>query len=448
MQADDQTHVVDGVHRGRTAVFRLHGIDPSRIRGARVRHRGGFRSLPAVRVRMAARTGKLRVLVNTPLRVRPGRWVKPKLLLKLADEDGGPSTTPPAPATDPVVPVADLPGIASGSMIEPTCHVQWGGFGNGVTPPACWRPYSPSSPFNKKLPPNPRLASNSNTLVNTVVNYGPLSHMTANNAGTELDWGHPIFWSKPTDPVFTIHCLEQWGKCDIEGKQIRIPDEARPAGGSDGHMTVVDQATGMEYDMWQVKSKPKGGGVLTTSWGGMTSIDGDGLGSDAVAAQFGTAAGKIRAEELEAGRINHALFLVVKCDSGKWVYPATKAGGSCAGIGLPTDVAPPMGAHFMLDMSPQEIAALNAPQWKKTILTAMAEYGMFVGDTGGDWGIKTESGLVYTAFGKADKFTELYKKWGANYHAPDDVYTLNLREGIDWKSRLRVVDPCVSQGTC
>ena len=63
-------------------------------------------------------------------------------------------------------------------------------------------------------------------------------------------------------------------------------------------MAVIDQASGWEYDFWQVESKPAGGGTISISWGGRTAIgtaDADGLGSNATAAHFGLAAGVIRA---------------------------------------------------------------------------------------------------------------------------------------------------------
>ena len=115
------------------------------------------------------------------------------------------------------------------------------------------------------------------------------------------------------------------------------------------------------------------------SWGGRTRIEGDGLGSDANAAHYGSLAGIIRAEEMRRGRIDHALFMLVRCDSGRKVYPAR-------GLGLPCDSsagAPSQGTRFQLDLSPAEIDALGVPEWKKTILRAMADYGLYVGDTTG-----------------------------------------------------------------
>src|ERR687896_733051 len=99
-----------------------------------------------------------------------------------------------------------------------------------------------------------------------------------------------------------------WGRASIEGHRIRIPDAARPAGGGDGHLAVGAE-DGWGYDLWAGSAKPSGGGRLEFGWGGRTRIDGDGLGSNATAAWFGLAAGVIRAPELEAGRIEHALFM-------------------------------------------------------------------------------------------------------------------------------------------
>ena len=94
-----------------------------------------------------------------------------------------------------------------------------------------------------------------------------------------------------------------------------------PAGGADGHMAVL-QPDGWEYDFWQVQSKPAAGGTLVVSHGGRTRTNGDGLGSDATAAEFGLAAGIVGGDEMTAGHIDHALFVNARCTSGHSVYPA------------------------------------------------------------------------------------------------------------------------------
>jgi hypothetical protein len=167
-----------------------------------------------------------------------------------------------------------------------------------------------------------------------------------------------------------------------------------------------------------------------------------------VAAQYGTAAGVLRAEELASGQIDHALFMTVKCDSGRHVYPATKHGAPCAAGGLPNTDAPAEGTRFQLALSDEQINALPAPEWKKTILRAMARYGMIVGDTGGTWGIGVDSGVVYTSFGHPDQWVALAQQWRIPYYAGDRDYIFDLGSGVDWGRYLRVVSPCVSHGSC
>jgi hypothetical protein len=285
-------------------------------------------------------------------------------------------------------------------------------------------------------------------MVQRVVGFGSFGKLVGGRSDATDDWGHPTYYPTSSDPLFTLHCAESWGRCDVEGLQVRIPDAAKPASGGDGHMTVVDQASGWEYDFWQVRSKPAGGGTLTMSWGGRTRIDGDGLHSDATAAQFGNLAGIIRAPELIGGHIDHALFLTIKCDSGGHVYPASKSGRSCTDAGLSGAGAPPMGSRFQLAMSDDQIAALAVPAWKKTILTAMAHYGMYFGDTGGPgMGLQVESSATYTSFGTPDPLLAWAQTapgvtmWNGNW-------VLDIASGVDWARYLRVVDPCVAQGTC
>ena len=164
-------------------------------------------------------------------------------------------------------------------------------------------------------------------------NFGPGPPIVVGVADTRADYDHPIYFSEPDDPVYTVHCIEYSGRCEIEGMQVRIPAAAKPADGPDSHLAVIDQAAGWEYDLYNVDSKPAGGGTIVVGWGGRTEI-GDanalGLDSNATAAHFGLAAGVIRPAELEAGEIDHALAISVKCTNGTSVDPAAPAPGARA----------------------------------------------------------------------------------------------------------------------
>jgi hypothetical protein len=241
--------------------------------------------------------------------------------------------------------------------------------------------------------------------------------------------------------------------------QVRIPAQARTSGGTDAHLAVIDQAAGWEYDMWETEARSSSGGTLWIGYGARTRIgtsDAMGIGTSelpngATAAHFGLAAGVIRPEELAAGEIDHALFMVVKCTNGTYVWPARGpgVGRSCSSIGLSNADAPALGQHFYLAMSSAEIDALNVPAWKKTILRAMAQYGMFVGDTGSDylgWSIFVQSGSSYTSFGQTDPWVTLAKQYGIP--SSSGTYYFDLKDTVNWGSKLSVADPCVSRGAC
>jgi hypothetical protein len=346
-----------------------------------------------------------------------------------------------------LAPTSDSPPGPGGSARQPPERCRSPAF-NGRWPNACWRPYGSDSPFNQPLPPAPRVAAASDRVVGRLLSFGSIANLVAGEADTPQDYWHPAYFSNRGDPLFRLRCYQRgWGRCPIEGDRVRIPDAARPAGGGDAHLSVVDRETGWEYDLYKVASKPKGGGTLTFRWGGRTRIDGDGLGSAATAAGFGSLAGVVRESELHAGHIDHALFMVAKCDSGRSVFPAAKSGLPCSALGLSSTDAPPMGARLQLAMSQAQIDAMPVPDWKKTVLRAMARYGMLLGDTGGGtWGVQAESGSSYTSFSRPDPLVAFARTHG--WTRSGSLNAGNLGTGVDWRRYLRVIDPCVTRRTC
>jgi hypothetical protein len=339
--------------------------------------------------------------------------------------------------------------------------IGWGTFRTGKWPSACWRPYTDTSFFNTPLPRHPRLLRNSSAMVDKILSMGDIKPLKMNPTKGD-DYYHPYFFSEPKDLLYTIHCNKHGSDCPIEGRRVRIPASARPAWGSDAHMVVIDQLSGWEYDFWNVQSVPlpRSGGTITIGWGGRTRIrrgPGGGTGateSPAVMSSTGAIGGVIRFQELAAGRIDHALFVVVGCSSGRMVYPGRDFGGRCDD----TANAPASGQWLQLKMTKGEIAASHLPAWQKTILFAFAKYGAFVGDTGGNeaFALQLESQETYTSVGA----TNPYVAWAAKHSAKrkNNIityresgvrrYALNIGSGVDWEHKLRVIDPCVIRRTC
>ena len=233
------------------------------------------------------------------------------------------------------------------------------------------------------------------------------------------------------------------------------PRAARAAAGTDAHLAIVEP-DGTEYDFWEVRDGGVRDGRLRFGWGGRLRIDGPGTDGAATAAGNGLLAGAIRPEELAAGRIDHALFLVQRCtgdgvgydghveppppqDLGSpYVPPAVKGGSPCVGADRE---APPMGAHYQLDMSDREIAALGLPAWKSAILRALARYGGYVGDTGAaGLGFIAVSGESYAGYGTGDPLVRVARTAGIAPQ-PGGVFRFDIGSGVDWAGHLRILAP-------
>lgn len=336
----------------------------------------------------------------------------------------------------------------------------WRGFGSGNWPTASWKPYRAEGVWNRAIDPRVDVVhENSAAIIADVLAFSgqperPVGNLVAGGADTTRDFAHPLYFARTDDPLFRLSLtkVSEWGANEIDGVEIRIPNDARPAGGNDGHMCIVTPE-GWEYDLWQVREKPSGGGRLVCSWGGRIRVDGSGIGSAGTASHFGLAAGTIRGIELQERLIDHALFAVVSVGSidlsfgygvrrsdeenGTYVFPA-EYGDARA----PAEVrnAPPMGARFWLDMRAEAIEALSVPDWKKTILKALARYGAYFGDTGGPgFGFQFESGTTYTSFGVTDPLVS----YAADNRLTifEDIFVFELSSGVEWSRYLKVVIP-------
>jgi hypothetical protein len=291
---------------------------------------------------------------------------------------------------------------------------------------------------------------------------------TTRNEPNGSDWAHPIFWSSPTDPKLTINCI-RYSCPDLQGRVLPVPAAARPADGGDGHFGLILRDPSKPYqlfvvDLWEAHNKPTtDGATWDVGSGGVSRIDGSGTNididaawnvvgsvgqSEATAARFSVLAGMMRPPHISAGRIPHALFMGVNCDSGTYVYPAQKTGRSCSAIGQSNTNAPPMGARIWLDMSFSEIDALSVKPTLKTIMKALREFGALVGDTGGGgYGFSFESPETYHSYGLQSPLLNIAQVEGWPLY--NGEYVLRLSEVPDavW-ARVRVVDPCVSRGIC
>jgi hypothetical protein len=334
------------------------------------------------------------------------------------------------------------------------------GYQRTFDPPACWRAYSGNSPFNKALPTDPRLASDSSSIVHQMVSNGygfpgGRHGMVFQSGGG----GIPVYWSKPSDPLVTINCTALWGPgtctgsngVDINGAQIHIPSGAQPENQSDAHMVIADWADNAEYDF--ERASWSGPDQLTVAGGTEEPLYGSSamaLDTGADAGSYGLLAGLVRPTNLQAGFINHALVTSVPCTQG-YVWPATGPYGlACPSIGQSSHSALAMGTLLQLNMTLAQIRATRAPRWEQTLMRAMAQYGLYVADTNGGGDNQTlelfqQDDQSFTSFGASPMMADFVRSAGG-YYAGSFGWII---DGVPIDvSRLRVIAPCVQEGLC
>jgi len=281
---------------------------------------------------------------------------------------------------------------STGASASTPCPQTFGSFSVRDSPQACWTPYAIDSPFNRPIPADAPTASDNSEIASHMLSDQYHFQGDSHSFAFLSEGSRPVYWSRATDPLVTIHCTAAWGAGTCQGTngvivdnlQIHIPTGAQPEQEWDHHMIVIDQANNAEYDferafwtgpdeltVWAASEMPVAGSAAT------------GVGGRGDAASFGLMAGIIRPEELRDGEINHALAISVPCTTG-YVWPATGPWGApCNQLNQAEAGALHLGSLLQLQMSDAQIAATHAPAWQQTVMRAMARYGMYVNDSNG-----------------------------------------------------------------
>jgi hypothetical protein len=172
-------------------------------------------------------------------------------------------------------------------------------------------------------------------------------------------------------------------------EKVPIPPNAKPAAGSDGHMTIYQPSTDRLWEFWQARRDSKGGwhasfggaiqdvsrspGYYTKdSWPGARSYWG------ATATSLPVIGGTMMLTELRRGRIDHALAISIPHPRAKeFSWPAQRSDGAWE-----SPNAIPEGARFRLDPR-LDLAKLRLPPLVRTMAEAAQRHGMVVRDRSG-----------------------------------------------------------------
>ncbi len=214
------------------------------------------------------------------------------------------------------------------------------------------------------------------------------------------------------------------GANGIANKTLAVPANFMPAGNSDHHYSFNDDAARKEYDFWLVQNIPTGSGqTVHIGAGGVCAWSGDGTncsGSNAtnIAGSLGsiTSADFARGEAGPHGSFGHAISFSTLCADPSYVYPASASDGAntngsaaCAGH-TGSKGRPPEGTRVYLDMSDDQVDAMNLPAYAKAWWRTLdrEHQGGLIADT--NWA--GAPGLS-PAFGRED-FSQQAREAGVN----------------------------------
>jgi hypothetical protein len=228
-------------------------------------------------------------------------------------------------------------------------------------------------------------------------------------------------------PRAAVSVSENWGPNPLAGLKVPVPAQVKIPSGSDAHVAIADPQSNEVINLWGAR---RSGSGLDASWGAATPLNGDGREHNGSSTGAGIAryAAVVRASEIAAGTIPHALFFSTNMvKPGEVRYPATKTDGSnMDGVGSPI----PEGARVQLDPSIDVDAIPGISKGAAAIAKALQTYGAYVGDNGG-------ARMAFIAEYAPD--TNAYQQAGlsGDYVPLDGIPWDKLRVLSDWSGGTR-----------
>ena len=182
-------------------------------------------------------------------------------------------------------------------------------------------------------------------------------------------------------PVSDNTPIEGW-PVHYKGKKISLFDVQRDVLKEDGdrHALVVDPVARKLYEFYQLKKTNSGWQASQSSIFDLKSnkLRPDGW-TSADAAGLPIFPAVVRYDELQRGKIEHAMRFTVVKTKREYVYPATHYASRLTDKNLPR-----MGERIRLK---KDFNVKGFSKNVQTILKGLQQYGMFVADNGIDWAI-------------------------------------------------------------
>ncbi|HYI38542.1 MAG TPA: hypothetical protein VEX39_18185 [Thermoleophilaceae bacterium] len=251
--------------------------------------------------------------------------------------------------------------------------------------PAYARPalFAPSSFLNRRLARDAPLDTASGPLMDAFRTQ--IRREQDEGTGPWIQTDHsstPIYRVPRRQPLVPVALRTgPWGR-ELAAELARgvpIPPGARPAAGSDGHLTVHQPATDTLWELWRAR---RGAGGWEARWGGVlrgvSRSPGHYAGSrhnwGSTASSISVVGGVMTLAELRRGRIDHALALnVPDARAGTFSWPAQRSDGTGGLATLPE------GARLRLDPA-LDVESLRLTRLGRIMARAAQRYGIVVRD--------------------------------------------------------------------
>lgn len=270
------------------------------------------------------------------------------------------------------------------------------------------RLFSDDSPINQILPSNVQYLGDSTSRLNTI---------TPNANASIITWSWPIFDATIDTPKATVFCTQYGGQCpDITKSKVPVPIDVTKQKGSDGHVTIIDNANRLVYDYAVWKNCFLQPNLVQANWcpdaGGAASIDGNAIGGGTNVAKLAGGAGIIRIYEIQQGSIDHALvFGSNNTCAEDFILPAISTDGKS------TDKSTCLKIGSRIQLDPNiKLDNIKSP-YQKMIAKALQQYGAYLNDSAGTMGFYTEQDRTASK----DAYQKVGVPSGADYYKLDQI---------------------------
>jgi hypothetical protein len=252
-----------------------------------------------------------------------------------------------------------------------------------------FRFFSPTSFWNRPVTASAALDPASEPIVAAFVSE--ISHELANHDGPGISttsYSVPVYTVPADQPTVRVQLTSEPFAPALQAawRHVPLPAGAQPSAGGDGSLAVWQPASDRLWEFWRLERGGWGG--WRASWGGaMESVSsgagvyGPGVWPEAKswwgssASSLSIVGGLITLEDLQQGRIDHALAIAIpKVRAGVYAAPAQRTDGSAYNA-----LRLPEGAHLRLDPA-LDLSTLQMPRITRLIADAAQRYGIFVRD--------------------------------------------------------------------